>query len=105
MEILETGVVTIRPQRMDLSKKGSFRATRDIMRVGHAASAGDPKAFEAMLDVIIANSEIEVAEGAKGDMREMLLDELSMNEAKELIAYIGGRGAVSPTNGGPSVAG
>lgn len=113
MEILETGVVTIRPHKMDLHKKGSFRTTRDIMKVGNAAMTGDPAAFEAMLNVIIANSEIEAPTEIKDaagkvtavDLRELLLDELSMEEAKDILGFISGRGAVSPTNGALSEAG
>lgn len=103
MELLETGVITIKPRQMDLKAKGSFRLTRDVMRIGHAAAAGNPDAFESMLDVIIANSEIETPEGS--DVRELLLDEISMDEAKEIVRFISGVGAVSPTSGGRSEAG
>ena len=103
MELVETGLITIKPRQMNLKEKGSFRLTRDVMRIGHAASAGDPKAFESMLDVIVAHSEIEAPEG--GDVRELLLDELSMEEAKEIVRFISGVGAVSPTNGGRAEAG
>lgn len=99
MEQLDTGVIRIKPRRIDTKAKGSLRMARDMSRIGHAALAGDPEAFDQMIDLIIKHSEVEAPGVA--DIHEALLDELSIDNVQAIMEAITGKGAtVPPPNGG-----